>query len=143
MGLSGKASCVHLPHFSWHTGSREDISLIRVNESLSCTCCSEALLSPIHVTAAAKERTPRAPWCRPRVLYVYRLLQCVLCRVNPDSAAPASTKPLHRRKQIMLASTQHLLGGESLMKSRKCTILTGCNECNGDVDEPSKPGNRH
>lgn len=58
-------------------GGREDISLIRVNESMSCTCCSEALLSLIHITAAAKEHIPRAPWCGPRVLYLYRLLQCV------------------------------------------------------------------
>lgn len=46
---------------------KEDMRLIRVSEAVSCTCCSEALLSLIHISAAAKERAPRAPWCRPRV----------------------------------------------------------------------------
>lgn len=79
-------------------GGREDLSLIRVNESVPCTCCSEALLSLIHITVAAEEHITRAPWCGPRVLYLYRLLQGVWCRVNPDSAASAFTKPLHEGK---------------------------------------------
>lgn len=123
---------------------REDMRLIRVNEAVSRTCCSEALLSFIHVSAAAKERTPGAPWCSPRVSALSVQITAVCpCRVDPGSAAPAFTEPLRRGKQIMLASTQRVLGGESLMKSRKCAVLTGCSECDGDAEKQSKAGNRH
>lgn len=136
MGLSGEACCALSLTFPAIQEGRENISLIRVNESVSCTCCSEALLSLIHISAAAKERTPRAPWCRPRVsaLSVWITAVCS-CRVDPDSAAPAFTKPLRRGKQIMMASTQLLLGSESLMKSRKCAVLTGCSESSGDAEK--------
>lgn len=87
---------------------------------------------------------PRAPWCRqtPSALSVQITAVCS-CRVSLDSAAPVFTKPLSRGRQIRLARAQHLLGGESLMQSRKGAVLTGCSECSEDVEKQSKPGNRH
>lgn len=85
-------------------GGREDLSLIRVNESVSCTCCSEALLSLIHITVAAEEHITRAPWCGPRVLYLYRWLQRVRAGWIQTPPLQLSQSLFTRGKQIMLAN---------------------------------------